>query len=173
LLPLKKGESDQDFLKRYYLPLKNGDSVEIKAHIGEYPHNVEYVGELKARNKYLIASDFEGLSYAWIDRVTGERDDNAIPNVSPNNRYGVSHDLVYYESGGQIGISWLGKALIPEKTLYVNFQSWAVSSSVSDSFWISDNEIVFKVYPIDNTIQEVELDKPIDPHWQYLKMTIL
>jgi hypothetical protein len=173
LLPLKKGESDHDFLKRYYLPLKNGDSLEIKAYTGEYPHNVEYIGELKARNKYLIASDFEGLSYAWIDRVTGERDDNAIPNVSPNNRYGVSHDLVYYESGGQIGISWLGKALIPEKTLYVNFQSWAVSSSVSDSFWISDNEIVFKVYPIDNTIQEVELDKPIDPHWQYLKMTIL
>jgi hypothetical protein len=80
---------------------------------------------------------------------------------------------VYYESGAPIGISWLGKGLILEKTLCVNFQSWAVSSSVSDSFWISDNEIVFKVYPIDHTIQEVELDKPIDPHWQYLKMTIL
>lgn len=54
--------------KAVLFAFKNGDSLEIKAYTGEYPHNVEYIGELKARNKYLIASDFEGLSYAWMDQ---------------------------------------------------------------------------------------------------------
>ena len=173
LLPLKNGEGSFDFLNRYYLPLKSGDSVEVKAHSGEYPHNVEYIGELKKQNKFLVAANFEGWEYAWIDQFTGKRDNAAIPKIAPNNRYGISHEVVYYEKGAQIGISYFDKNFNIEKTLYVNFQSWAVSSSISDSFWISNNEIVLKVHPIDNTMQEVDLDKPIEPHWQYLKMTIL
>lgn len=29
------------------------------------------------------------------------------------------------------------------------------------------------VHPIDNTVQEVDMDEPIQPQWQYLKLTIL
>ncbi|WP_405350650.1 hypothetical protein [Nonlabens sp. Asnod3-H03] len=173
LLSIEKSETEFDFLKRYYLPLKNGDSVEVKAHTGEFPHNVEYMGELKKQNKYLIAADFEGLEYAWIDQYTGERINGAIPNISPDNKYGVSHEVVYYEQGAQIAISWLDADLKTTKSLYVNFQSWVVSSSLNDSFWISDNEIILMVHPIDNTVQEVDMDEPIQPQWQYLKLTIL
>ncbi|WP_105070392.1 SH3 domain-containing protein [Nonlabens arenilitoris] len=173
LLPINKNESEHNFLKRYYLPLKNGDSLEIKAHTGEYPHCVEYIGELKKQNKYLVVADFEGLEYAWINQLTGERINGAFPKVSPNNRYGVSHEIVYYEDGAQIGISWLDANLKATKSLYINFQSWIVSSSLDDSFWISDNEIILMVHPIDNTIQEVEMDEPMEPQWHYLKLTIL
>ncbi|GAL73630.1 hypothetical protein JCM19275_2477 [Nonlabens ulvanivorans] len=120
-MSIDKSETEFDFLKRYYLPLKNGDSVEVKAHTGEFPHNVEYMGELKKQNKYLIAADFEGLEYAWIDQYTGERINGAIPNISPDNKYGVSHEVVYYEQGAQIAISWLDADLKTTKSLYVTF----------------------------------------------------
>lgn len=173
LLALDDDHNEFDFLKRYYLPLKNKDSVEVKAHTGEFPHNVEYIGEVKKQNKYLIAANFEGLEYAWIDQFTGERIPVMTPLISPDNSYGISHDTVYYEPGAQIGINYFDNKLQAYQSLHINFQSWVVSTSISDSFWVTNNAIVLKVYPIDNTIQEVEMDQPIQPHWQYLKLTIL
>lgn len=171
-IPLKKKHKGLQLFK-YYLPLKNGDSVEVRPQTGEYPMDKVYVGEFKKQEKYLLVQYFEGIEYYYIDKVTGEFTDQNILNGSPCENYCVYHGNSYIDSGAEIYISYLDNNKTQGKSLFINFQSWQVSENLQDSFWISDNEIILKVHPIDNKIQEVEMDQPVEPHWQYLKLTIL
>lgn len=170
--PKKIYQSQDDHLYDFKLPLQNGDSLTITANRGEFAHNSFYLGEIKKKNLYVVGADFEGIEYSMFSTIDGKLIAHDSPNYSPNGTYNVSHDEVYYELGAQIYISYYGKAQQEEQTLFINFQSWSVDSSLESSFWISDNELILRAHPVDNTIQVVDMDDPVTPNWQYLKLTI-
>ncbi len=57
-----------------------------------------------------------------------------------------------------------------EQRISVSFKSWAPSSNHEDYFWISENEIVFKIFPIRKYIREPNQNLLKS---QYLKLKIL
>ncbi len=170
--PQKIYQNQDDYLYDFKLPLQNGDSLTITAHRGEFAHNSFYVGEIKSKNMYVVGADFEGIEYTMFSTIDGSVVAHDSPNYSPSGRYNVGHDQVYYENGAQIYISYYTDDSKIENTLFVNFQSWCVDTDLQSSFWISDNELILRAYPVDNSIQVVDLDETVDPNWQYLKLTI-
>jgi len=171
--PEKIYQNPDDYLYDFKLPLQNGDSLTINANRGEFAHNVFYVGEIKSKNVYVTGADFEGIEYTMYSTIDGSVVAHDSPNYSPSGAYNVGHDMVYFENGAQVYITYYADNGAIENTLFINFQSWCVDTDLQSSFWISDNELILRAYPVDNSIQVIDLDESITPSWQYLKLTIL
>lgn len=165
-------ETDGGWFK-FDLPLKNGTIKTIEAWQGEFSYNHHYLGKMEALNLYVLYADFEGREYYGIDMETGEKKQVHL-NIAPQSRYSVEFGHFYMELGAQLEVKYLDKSLVLQNLLSINFQSWVIDEDLSSSFWISDNELILKVHPIDSAVTGEFYDDRKEEHsWQYLMLTIL
>ncbi len=165
-------EKDGGWFK-FNLPLKNGTVKTIEPWQGEFSYNHHYLGKIEALNLYVLYADFEGREYYGIDMETGEKKQIHL-NIAPKSHYSVEFGHFYMVSGAQLEIKYLDKNLVLQNALRINFQSWEIDEELSSSFWISKNELILKVHPIDSAVTGTYYDDRKEEHsWQYLKLTIL
>nr|WP_042286535.1 SH3 domain-containing protein [Nonlabens ulvanivorans] len=165
-------ENDGGWFK-FNLPLKNGTVKTIEPWQGEFSYNHHYLGKIEALNLYVLYADFEGREYYGIDMETGEKKQIHL-NIAPKSHYSVEFGHFYMVSGAQLEVKYLDKNLVLQNALSINFQSWEIDEELSSSFWISKNELILKVHPIDSAVTGTYYDDRKEEHsWQYLKLTIL
>ena len=162
----------------FYLPINNKkDSIHFKdTPIEAYTTTYSYVGEIEHFDSYLLLEFFEQPAYFLINRKDGSKSymSSGLPNYSPSGMIllNMFTDTATYQHNESTVLSIIKKDKYneAEQILSVSFKSWAVSPNPDDYFWISENEIVFKVYPIRKFIFE---PNPNVLKSQYLKMKIL
>jgi hypothetical protein len=162
----------------FYLPINNKkDSILFKdTPIEAYTTTYSYIGEMEYFDSYLVEEFFEQPSYFLINKKNGSKTyiSSAIPNYSPNGMYLVDlfTNTATYQHNESAFLSVIRKNenTKTEKSFSVSFKSWALSSNYEDYFWISENEIVFKVFPIRKYIKEPDQNLLKS---QYLKLKIL
>ena len=163
----------------FYLPINNNkDSIYYEATktIEAYTQDFKYIGEIKVLNKYVVYSFFELPEYLLIDKLTGATTtvSSGFPNYSPNKNYLI--DLIpntatyQHNESAQLLVSFFDKKNYKYKLLSANFKSWAPSSNPYDYFWVSNNEFVFKAFPIRKYVNAIDKNKLKS---QYIKLTIV
>lgn len=165
-------------LGEFYLPINNKkDSILFKdTSIEAYTTTYSYIGEMEYFDSYLVKAFFEQPTYFLINKKNGSKTDisSGIPNYSPNGMYFVNifTNTATYQHNESAYLSLIKKNEnnTVEKRISVSFKSWAPSSNYEDYFWISENEIVFKIFPIRKYIEE---PNPNLLKSQYLKLKIL
>ena len=159
----------------FYLHINDGkDSVRIKDYHGEFYMSHVYSGELKALDKYLVTEYFEYPSVYTVDKKTGEKApfSNEAPHISPDGKYVVSlYEEFSYEEESTCAFQ-VFKLNDPEDFLTVRFKTWLLAETLDQAFWISNNEIVLKVIPIDNIADNPNRASEVI-NYEYLKMTFL
>lgn len=161
-----------DVLYDFKLPLKNGDSLLIQAHRGEFEYQETYVGAIPNHSMYVVASYFEGVEYAIYSSLDGSLISSDLPFYSPSSLYNVRLDTPYLGYGTSMSISYCDTSMNVTARLQVQFQSWVVDPDLTSMFWIGEHQLVFRAHPVDNSLQVVEMDEAISPHWQYVLLDI-
>lgn len=162
----------------FYLPIDNKkDSIHFKdTPIEAYTTTYSCVGEMEYFDSYLISEFFEQPAYFLINKKDGSKRymSSGLPNYSPSGMIFIdmfTNTATYQHNESTVlSFSKKNENNKVEQMLSVSFKSWAVSSNPEDYFWISENEIVFKVFPIRKYIFEPNLNTLKS---QYLKMKIL
>ncbi len=165
-------------LGEFYLPINNKkDSILFKdTPIEAYTTSYSYIGEMECFDSYLVKAFFEQPSYILINKKNGSKTDLSpgIPNYSPNGMsfINIFTNTATYQHNESACFSLIQKNEHNkiEKRISVNFKSWAPSSNYEDYFWISENEIVFKIFPIRIYIKQPDQNLLKS---QYLKLKIL
>lgn len=151
--------------EQYYLPLNKGkDSILIKDNIGEWASKTEYYGQINELHSYLISGFAEDAEVVMIDKSSGKGSilSNGLPSISPNGEFLISEYYNVFATTTDFTIREFDEETIP-KSYFISFTSW---STVSPFQWISENEFIFSVIPMD-AVQDSSLTKPI-----WLKGTI-
>ncbi len=159
--------------------LKGKKKIHIKSEkpIEAYVEYFNYVGEIKAINKYVIKSFFEISNHFFIDKDTGKRSEigtSGFPHFSPDKK--VLIDLFpntatygHNESAELIMYHLKNKGKNKKPIIRVNFKSWMPSEDPTHLFWISNTELIFRAYPIRKYIKEENIE---NLEFQYIKLTI-
>ncbi|QXP78430.1 MULTISPECIES: SH3 domain-containing protein [Winogradskyella] len=165
-------------IKHFYLKIKKGqDSICIRDTEGEGYTSHNYIGEIKALNKYLIKECYESCSVYTIDKENGEKEYfSGIPYISPNGTYQIScsyNDFQMLDNSLTTTLSIVRK----DRKLYsisIDFKSWIPAKGIDNIFWVSENEFIVKVSPVDNYVTSY-LDNHKEPlkNYEYLKIKIL
>ncbi|WP_165750568.1 hypothetical protein [Cellulophaga sp. Z1A5H] len=162
----------------FYLPIGNKkDSIHFKdTPIEAYTTTYSYIGEMECFDSYLVETFFEQPSHLLVNKKNGSKTEisSGIPNYSPNGIFLLdifANTATYqHNESAYLSLSRKNKNNKLEGIIWVSFKSWAPSSNYKDYFWISENEIVFKVFPIRKYIEEPDQNLLKS---QYLKLKIL
>ncbi|MGB5981530.1 MAG: SH3 domain-containing protein [Nonlabens sp.] len=165
-------------LKYFYLEIRKGqDSICIRDTEGEGYTSHDYIGEIKALNKYLIKECYELCSVYTIDKQSGEKEYfPGIPYISPNGSYQISfshNDFPMLDKYLTTTLSIVRKDK-KQYSISIDFKSWIPAEGINNIFWVSENEFIVKVSPVDNYVTSY-LDNHKEPmkHYEYLKIKML
>jgi hypothetical protein len=139
--------------EQYYLPLNKGkDSILIKDHTGEWASKTEYYGQIDALDSYLISGFAEDAEVMMVNRTTGNISflSNGIPEISPQGAYMVNEYFNVFSNETQFTVRQFNVETLP-KDYFISFTSWL---SAGEFFWISENEFIMGVLPMDTVFQQ-------------------
>lgn len=138
--------------EQYYLPLKGRkDSVLIKDHTGEWASKTEYYGQIHELDSYLISGFAEDAEVIMVNRTTGKFTNlsSGLPEISPNGAYLISEYFNVFANTVQFTVREFDEETIP-RDYFISFTSWIPAGGF---FWISENEFVMGVLPMDTIFQ--------------------
>tara|TARA_R110002012_G_scaffold20158_3_gene71674 strand:+ start:768 stop:1883 length:1116 start_codon:yes stop_codon:yes gene_type:complete len=155
--------------EQYYLPLNGGkDSILIKDHLGEWASKTEYYGQIDALDSYLISGFAEDAEVILVNRTTGKKSmlSSGFPTISPKGEYLIAEYYNGFDYTTYFTIGEFDEETLPQGA-FITFSSWITAG---EFFWISENQFIMGVLPIDNaTIYDQSFK---DSKVTYLKGTI-
>jgi len=171
------------------LPINGGmDSIHIQDMPSEFSTSKIYIGRIPFFNQYLIHSYSFGDDYSLISSESGEYYKpgfEGIPYVAPDGKHIIDFKHFSDPEGYDdphftiLSISRIDKAYNTIDRFTVFFSDWLVVETPNSAFWISDNELIIQVYPIQSlnlsssiTDFEVFNGKAEYKDYQYIKITI-
>lgn len=158
VIPALPPASEEGAFDAFCLPIKNGkDSLVFFSNHGEYGDiSRSYLGKVNVLNSYLIqTSGFFFDGHALYDIATGDNiwHSDGMPRLSPDGKFII--DLYDYDEpevtedlphcnitlGGKTGDKFTNKSFhLPYPFFF--------SSSEDDAFWISDDELIIRLYKL-------------------------
>lgn len=191
---------DREYPDTFYLPLNHGkDTLILQDEHHEFITEVKYIGQIKHLNCYVISYCFEGCHNSLYNKTSGKeievrergKYDEYIHNtftsgvqpiISPDGKLVVSFVMTYsFYPDRFCDMSIynldLGDTIRIESKTGGCFRSWAPDTEYPEAFWISNNEVIIKVMPVDFHLfcegLSLEERKALNFKYQYLKLTIL
>jgi hypothetical protein len=171
----------------FSIPINKGkDSIIIKSdRYDDADHyHFTYAGQILFINKYIIRGDYEEPIHELYDMTTGEimkthTFTEGMPYISPDGKYVVDFYATYGWQDNDacaLTISTLDKGLHAKKKIRVEFKSWLPVEETNSAFWISNRELIIKVYAVMNVIKgryDQKNNLTASPEkYQYIKLTI-
>lgn len=150
--PLNK--PDATHKTSFYLPLDNGDSLFMERVLHDWS-DIFYIGKIDYLNKYILYDNFYKKHFL-ADRRNGiwQGFTGGTPFVSPSGKFIVDVNLQNFigKQGTFVTISAIDDSLKLTHTISVDFKSWEpLDIKFFLPFWVSDTELILKVFPIDNS----------------------
>ncbi|GEM_PF-3216620 len=161
----------------FYLSFDEGaDSLHVKDYEGEGYISKQYLGEIHALNAYVVEERYEESSTFLVDRSTGETQGFSvgIPNISPDGKRMISfdHPATYNRDDVcRVSISGIKGEQDAYPSLIIEFKSWQVEAKDRSGFWVSDREIIVRIFPVDQLFGTASQSGKRT--YEYLKITLL
>ena len=167
---------------KFSLPINNGkDKIIIASDsFGEAQFSRYYAGQIPYLNKYIIGHAWEDEDHYLIDKKTGKIDTafttGGLPYFSPDGKYIIDfyNPYIFQDDNHTIlTISHLDNKMHITNTISINSKSWVADTEANSAFWITNREIILKVYAVKNLMDDKEYTKKEKYHYQYIKLRIL
>lgn len=136
--------------------------------MGEWASKTEYYGQIDALDSYLISGFAEDAEVILVNRTTGKKSmlSSGFPTISPKGEYLIAEYYNGFDYTTYFTIGEFDEETLPQGA-FITFSSWITAG---EFFWISENQFIMGVLPIDNaTIYDQSFK---DSKVTYLKGTI-